>query len=607
MAGSSQRVFNFCNSQPTPCKCLNICPTAPPTPPPLSDVELFLKNNNEASGAPFSACTYGNAFTGKEIFAGYGNARQNASILNGSVPVNKDTYWRYASMTKSMGMTVLAAALEDGYVTSLDDPVSKYISQFNKTDGTYVNFNNVTSLGGFDAYGTPTYSTGALGTVDYNMITIRHLITATAGFGYNFLGSGALRSVLNTLPNPNDSGASTSSDRNTYIAWLQYIENNFSDNNKINADLLASYYNAGGGAGALLAAGDSGNNNNNNNNNKNGGSSLGMNGSVFSETFTELIINRITSIPLLFYPGTQTLYDISTTIIGGVVGRALQMNGINKTSAQYLQSRVLSPLGITSMWFNCGSSNPPEDASFKLADAFFVRNNNFVPATDPAGYTGPNPVINTKGSGNYVQTNELYRSSDMGAVGDGFVHQSINAMFATSPANADYINDSTTDYLAGGYDWSGCGTMTDFCKLLKFFIMKGKNAQKEQILSAQTMEWLLSPKIPANNEMWLFGNDTANFMYPSASWCGGFAKFMPNSASLPFACGPNTYYWQCYFGMHYYFDTETGNYMVSGTQAPVCSWYLKNQANQDPNGITHNPSYEPNDLSLWRLTTMNQK
>lgn len=549
MAGSAERIYNFCKRQPIPCKCFNTCPANPTlTQIPILNtrVEDYLILNNANSDAPFSVCNYGNAFTGSETFAGKGHGRVNTLV-------NKNMYFRYASMTKFMGMVVLGAALEDGYISSLDDPIANYIDEFNG-NGTYINPTSVTYTGNFDSYGSPTYT---FDTIDFslNTITIRHLINGTAGFGYSFLGTGTLRSILNELPNPS---SNTLCNRNTFIAWLQYIENNHQIGK---ADLLDSFYS-------------------------------NPNDNSFKETVTELLLNRITKIPFLFKPGTQTIYDICTTVMGSVVGGALQKKGIQKTSTQYFQSRILSPLGITSIWFNCGSSQPPSNAKSNITDAYFVRNNTYFKSLDPLN-PALNPIINTTGTGINVNTNTLYRCFDASANGDGFTNQANNTYFQ---------NPTREDVLAGGYDWSGCGTIPDLCKLLKMLIKKGKNQQNQQVLKAQTVEWILTPK--TSQPMWLFGDDTANFMYSSAAWCGGFAKFMSNSLTLPFPCGPNTYYWQCYWGMHYYFDTDTGNYMVSGTQTPACTWYI-----QEPNittypyGIIHNPPYEPNDITLWKLTT----
>lgn len=545
MAGNPTWIYNFCNRQPDTCKCLNTCNTDPV---PNTKVEDYLVNNNTDSGAPFSVCNYGNAFTGVEVFAGEGYGRVNPNTL-----VNKDMYFRYASMSKSMGITCLAAALEDGYITSIDEPISNYISQFNTNIQYATGYIRDLSDTGFDLYGTPKYSLQTA-TYDLNLMTIRHLVTASAGFGYSFLGTGTLRSVMNTLPNPGDT-TTPICNRNTFIAWLQHLESN-----NLRADTIDSFYN-----------------------------------SSDNITFTQSIIDRITNpnFSLLFLPGTQTLYDISTTIMGAVVGAALQKQGRNITSTQYLQSRILSPLGIKSIWFNCGSSQPPSNAETNITDAFFVRNDTFKGSIDPDAPL-PDPYINTNGKGTNVQTNTLYRCFNSAANGDGFTNQANNAYFQ------DSVGVAGGDELAGGYDWSGCGTLPDFCKLLKFFIKKGKNSQGQQVLKTQTVDWILTPKTTEGQAMWLFGDNTANFMDPGASWCGGFAKFMKNP---PFPCGQNTYYWQCYYGMHYYFDTDTGNYMVSGTQVPVCSWYIQNpNINTDPYGITKTPSYEPNSITLWNLS-----
>jgi CubicO group peptidase (beta-lactamase class C family) len=551
MAGSASRIYNFCNSQPSPCACLQTCPN--PTPPPNTKIEDFLITNNALSGAPFSICNYGNAFTGVETFAGEGDGKDG-------VPVNSDMYFRYASMTKTLGIIVLGAAMEDGYIDSLDDSVAKYVPEFSGATGTYVDPLSVTRDPGnaYDAYGTPIYT---MTTIPFSLevITIRHLVTMTAGFGYSFLGNGILRSVLNSLPEPSGDDLSSNGicNRNTYIAWLQSIEGN-----PIRADVIDH-----------------------------------LNLSNVPITYTDAILNRITSIPFLFFPGTQCLYDICATVMGAVVGSALQQKGVNKTSTEYLQSRVFSPLNIKSIWFNCGASQPPANAQTNITDAYFVRNDTFIGA---AGSPGPDPYINHTGKGVNVIENTLYRVSNPDALGDGFTNQ------CTIPFYQDF-NGVATDPLAGGYDWSGCGTIPDFCKILKFLIKKGKNQRGIQVLKPQTIEWILAPKNPVGLSMWLYGNGSADFMYPSATWCGGFAKFMSNSPSLPFPCGPNTYYWQCYFGFHFYFDTETGNYMVSGTQCPVTSWYVQdNYLTVSPYGIypsVNAAPHEPNDTITWKLST----
>ena len=577
MAGKASRIYNFCNNQPSPCKCFGNCPNhQQPVPP--TRVEAFLKTNNIESGAPFSVCNYGNAFTGVEVFAGEGNGRVNT-------PVNKDMYFRFASLTKILGMMVLGKAMEDGYITSLDDSITDYITELKDVNGSYIDSSTVRLLDSpttFDSYGSPKYTFDPPTAFSLNVITIRMLVNMTVGMGYSFIGSGTLRSVLNSCldpdtADPNFEYLQNICNRNTFIAWLQWFDAN---PDVMRADTIDSFYQSAPSTD-------------------------------YNITFTQSIINRMTNVPFLFLPGTQTLYDISPSVTGAVVGAAIQNKGINKTSVQYLQERVLTPLGIHSFWFSCGSSQAPANASTNMTDAFFVRNDTYKGTSNPD--SDPQPYTNTNGDGNPVVTkNKLYRCSEAAAIGDGFTNQTDLAFFQTSTGL------SGGDYLAGGYDWSGCGTLTDFCKLLKCLILKGKNSQGKQVLKPQTVEWILIPKVPAqvyvsnvngtsvqtvvNNPLWLMGAGTMNFMYDSASWCGAFGKFMPNSPTLSFPCGPSTYYKQSYFGLHYYFDTETGNYMISGTQSPGCSWYPQSDyLTVDPYGLSHNPPYEPDDLTMWNL------
>ena len=488
-------------------------------------VQTYLDKNNAESKAPFSACTFGNVFTGDEIFIGSGNAGPNGE------PVDSSMYWRWASMTKIVGLITLAAALEDGIVTSLDTPIWEYIPEVANIT-TYVSDSLAT--GGVDAFGTPLYE--QILTTDANLgksITIRMCLQSSSGFGYSFLGSGSTRAALV------DSFSGTKSGQN-YIAWLQNIENNNSS-----ADTLTSSYD-----NELL-------------------------------TFTESIITR-TKYPLLCKPGTTNIYDTGSTFIGALIGVALQKSGINKTAAEYTQSRIFEPLGMNNSWLCCGSLNPPDDVLSKLTNAFFVRQD--TGSSISGSYEkGPNVLYDT-----------LYGVFDENANGDGFQNQQLNAIVQEKSTN-----NLLTDKYAGGYDWSGCGPMSDFCKIMKLLINKGYNPENQTIvLTEQTVEWILTGKY--SPERRAFGLSIPNYelfniLNPSATWCGGVSKFLDNTDTLPFGFGPNTYTWGGYFGTTFTFDTETGNYLVSGTQASLASWPLSNST----------AVYQPDSNFIWTTLTTN--
>lgn len=540
MAGRASRIYNFCNSNPSSpgCPLSTYSPSAPPptlAPPPINTqiakVKEFLESNNAASKAPFSACTYGNAFTGYETFIGAGNAGPNGE------PVDSTMYWRWASMTKLLGLLTLGAALEDGIIESINDLVVNYIPDLSNVTQ-YVTGSTLVDPPEYDQFGTPKY-TQVLSDSDselHKKITIKMLINSQSGFGYSFWGIGATRAtfvdgLLNVFPTVQN-----------YTAWLQNIETNTGY-----ADTITSSYDK-----------------------------YGLINDKPTITYTQSIKERL-KYPLLCDPGTTNIYDTGITFLGAVISAALAKKGIQQTAAEYTKSRILDPLGMTKTWLNCGALNPPSDVLTKLTNAFFVRKD-----------TG-----NASGSlykGDNVDYDTLYGCFDTAANGDGFKTQELD-VFTQKKINNYLSNDS----YAGGYDWSGCGTMSDFCKLLKLLINKGYNpATKKQILSKQTVEWILSSKYSLNTlakGMNAPINNAINILDNGNTWCGGLSKFLDGSDEARYPFGPYTYSWGGYFGTTFIFDIQTGNYMVSGTQASAASWQMTDKG------------FQPNAPSLWKILT----
>ena len=544
MAGSASRIYNFCHSNPNSPGCPwpaylgNNAPTPIPAPTnkQIQKVQEFLDSNNTESKAPFSACTFGNAFTGYEIFIGSGNAGPNGE------PVDPSMYWRWASLTKTLGQITLGAALEDGIIESVDDPVWKYIPAVGNITQYVSGSNPVVDASGnqvYDAFGTPKYSQ-VLTTVTSpenlgKIITIRMLINSSSGFGYSFWGIGSTR--LGPLVNQSSSVKTVQN----YIAWLQNIEASNSY-----ADTITSSYD-----------------------------------NMNNVTFTDSINERL-KYPLLCVPGTTNIYDTGMTFVGAVVSAALAQKGIKQTSAEYTQSRILNPLGMTKSWLICGSLNPPSDVSTKLTNAFFVRQD--ISGNISGSYQkGPNVSYNT-----------LYSVFDTNSNGDGFKTQALDVCIQKESSN--YLSN---DNYAGGYDWSGCGTMSDYCKLLKLLINRGYNPEtKTQILSKQTVEWLLSAKYSQTRLSYGLNAPNAGFAnllnrYGETTWCGGYSKYFDGSDILPFPDGPNTYTWGGYFGNTFVFDTETGNYLLSGTQSAAASWQLTSSTKP----------FQPNAPFIWTTLT----
>ena len=494
-------------------------------------VKKYLELNNAASKAPFSACTFGNAFTGSEIFIGSGNAGPNGE------PIDPSMYWRLACQTKLIGQLTLGAALEDGIIESIDTPIWKFIPEIANitqyvSDSVAVIENNIHVL---DDFGTPKYTQILTEDPDLGKsITIKMLLTHSTGFGYAFWGLGSLRKKYVDAFSDKKEGQN-------YIAWIQNMEKN----NLYTGTPVSSYLNK------------------------------------TNVTYTDSIKERL-RFPLLHKPGTNNVYGTEPTFLGGVISSALKEKGIRETAAEYTQRRFFKPLGIRSIWFNCGSSNPPEDVNSKLTNAFFVRQDTSGDSSKSGSYQ----------KGLNVNYNTLYRVFNKNAKGDGFKNQTLDVF--TQPKTKDSLKK---DPYASGYDWSGCGTMSDFCKILKLLINKGYNAEtKTQILSKQTVEWLLTSKYsPEKLALGLNATNCnlTNLLEPSATWCGGYCKFMENTDSLPYPCGPNTHTWIGFFGTTYYFDTETGNYLMSGTQSFLGSWQLS----------TSTKSFEPNAAFIWKTLT----
>lgn len=471
-------------------------------------LKKYLKQSNEKSKAPFSFVYYGNVFTKEKDFVKNGN-------------ITADTYIRYASMTKIIGMCLLAKANEDGLIKSVNDPVYTYVPEIIKITQ-YIDSATQVQPPEVDKYGTPKFEMKLVDDPELGKkILIKHLYENNSGLGYSFFGVGSMRDLyVNSF--------TTVPAAQKYIAWLQHLE----ANNVYLDTLTASYFKK-------------------------------------PQTDTEYINERV-KYPLLFEPGTDHCYDTGLTWIGAVIGGALRKNGINKTSAEYCKEVLFDKLNMKSVWLCAGALSPPCDVIKNLSRAFFVRNNNID------GQKGPNTEFNT-----------LYNVFNINAKDDGYQHQMLQNNIIKKPKNS-YLKNP----YAGGYSSSGLGSIKDFCKILKMLIRKGANKNGEQVLSKQNVEWILTPKFTnTTDSMWLLGKDTVNLLDPGFTWCGGVSKYIENKINPDFKLGPNTYAWGGYYGTSFYFDTESGYYMLSGTQASGSS-YL----------ITSSP-FQPPRYEIWQMIT----
>jgi CubicO group peptidase (beta-lactamase class C family) len=550
----------------------------------VDKVISYLNINNLASGAPFSAYVFGNAFTNEEVFMGAGiGQKYNPSGQLVNTPVSSDMCFRWASMTKLLGMILFCKAIEDGLITSIDDPVWLYVPEVANIS-TYIS-GSTAQLDGLgqpilDEYGTPLY-TPIITTVPNlgKSMTIRHLLNYSSGLGYTFYSLGYTRQVYvnnqsytdfttNITYNPPYNVASNLPPNNSpftnYIAYLQYMENIAQTSqvpSSLNVDVFTSYY--------------------------------------YNEpvTFTDTILARI-NFPLLNIPGAanENNYGADLNMLGAVIGGALQLSGNNITSAQYCQQKILIPLNMNNTWLSCGSLQPPSNASSKMLDACFYR------YTDvQAGYTPGNQFNAQTSPAVSASYNVVSVSSDPAVQNDGFTRQENGQVYKS-------FSGYPTDKYAGGYAESGIGPLTDYSKLIQLIINKGVvynmvNGIKTPttILNTQSIEYLLCPKVNTaannpNNGIWACGTGTTSFAEPQESFASGFAVTdRYKGQHLPIGIGPNTYRWQAYYGHHYYFDTSTGNYLIGGCESSFAAW---------PSYTAQNTSYEPEYKYIWQIMTL---
>jgi CubicO group peptidase (beta-lactamase class C family) len=497
----------------------------------IDNAKNLMKQTNEKSGALFQGCIFGNAFTEEEEFIGVGEGRRGEEVSD-------DMYWRWASMSKICGLAFLGLALEEGLI-NLDDPVSKYISEFSNINS-YIS-NAIPVPGKVDKYGTPVFemvttTEEGLG----NKITIRHLVTMQSGLGFTFWGLGSTRNLLNAF-------ASVPSGQRM-ISYIQYWDKLYNTGNTL-SDVATTYYY------------------------KNPAS------------ITELILER-TKHPLLCYPGTDTIYGNDPTIYCAAIGRSIQSKGWTCTPAQYCQWKIFLPLGMDSTWLRAGGLNPPNDVLEKITDAYFVRQ---------SGIDGQ--------QGQNVQLNKTYRCLDADAQGDGFAFQLLNLNLISQK------QPPISDPLTGGLSGDGVGKLSDLAKLLKLFINQGKyktvdengNEMLVELLKEQTVKFLLSSKV-LSPTLWAFGLNADNLISPYEIWTGGMAKVNDlQSPGIPFGFGANVYTWNGYFGTTFIFDTDTGNYIISGTQVSKASWQLTTL----PDGKPPTLGFQVDAIKLFQILTSN--
>ena len=558
----------------------------------VQKVLTYLNANNIASGAPFSAYVFGNAFTGEEVFMGAGIGQQynpSGQIIN--KPITSDMYFRWASSTKLLGMLIFCKALEDGLIGSIDDPVYKYVPEVGQITDYISGSTAQLDINGnikLDIYGSPSYIPIITTTQNIGQtMTIRHLLNYNSGLGYNFYSLGYTRQtyltdqpytdlstgITYTPPYTGTNYPPNDTPFANYIAQIQSMETaplaDYSGTgsppyNSLNADIFTSYY---------------------------------YNQQV---TFTDAILSRC-QYPLLNIPGETNVcnYGSDLNMLGAVISGALQNAGQNITSAQYCQEQIFTPLGMNNTWITCGGLAPPANAQTNMVDACFYRytdneagynlSNEFnAQSADPSGQNPP-----------YYNTVNV--SSNPTMQNDGFVRQ------ANGQVYHPFVGYPLDKY-AGGYAESGVGPLTDYSKLLKLILNKGivytiQNGIKigTRILNAQSIGYLLTPKVGADannpyNGVWACGAGTVSFAQPQETWASGFTVTDPyKGQNLPIGISSTTHRWQSYWGHHCYWDTVSGNYLMGGCESSFASW---------PTITAPNTSYEPDYLYIWQIMTL---
>jgi CubicO group peptidase (beta-lactamase class C family) len=146
--------------------------------PPVEDVKDVEKAEAPSFDAAGVHSFLETAFSESRVAGAVGLVARGSEVLSfdavcmadreAGKPMEKDTLFRIASMTKPITSVAVMALFDEGRI-ALDDPVSKFIPEFGKA--------------------RVLKGDGSLDTVEAaREITIRHLLTHTSGITYRFVG-----------------------------------------------------------------------------------------------------------------------------------------------------------------------------------------------------------------------------------------------------------------------------------------------------------------------------------------------------------------------------------------------------------------------------------
>ena len=312
-------------------------------------------------------------------------------------------------------------------------------------------------------------------------------------------------------------------------------------------------------------------------------------------------LGALSTVPLCNFPGTYCEYCTSYDIIGFFMDQIIkQTPALLSTYGDiigYCKKTILEPIGVNDCWFNGGQSQPPVDASSNMMSASEVRFSSNGTSSGTTQYGGSAASgYGFDGSYNMVKFYDHNPGSSMAQV--------IN--------NQYYIPFNSNLKHVGTFGGGAVMSVNSYGKVLQLFINKGWDVNSNRrILTKASINYLASATAPSGTQMVFIGDITAQsaglsvFGIQPFTWAAGIAKvpevwtaptLLPAglaanvqiiSPSYPWA--PECLYWNGSLNTFYYINMDTGNWMHFGTQQP--SW---------ANTTSFSSPTAPNTLALIR-------
>ena len=495
-------------------------------------VEALLTNGIKGGVHKGGFAYYGNKKTGEDHFVGAGKASPAKPASPGSPAsptraYTRETIIRFASQSKLLGCLIFVKALEDGLL-KVTDSVSDYLPEFKQTlsyyspDGT-----TTTEFPGED-------------------VKVSHLMSMSTGLGYYFSSWGRLNTIFGGL---------------TGAPPLPFAEANRTRNAAVRSKLGDNLFWDWQFDTRILKASKA---------------------PGFKLPSMKSYVGALTSVPLLFKPGTNSLrgvvYGMDLDVLGAVVSVAIKRGTTFTSTWEYFKSSFLAPMNIQS-FFQIGNKEKPAGLSAKLAQTAFAR-----PVGSDATFA-PDP------SQDYLDNaaGTLVWTSDYPEDGFGYNEDLFTKILVE--------NDPYQGYYGAGYG----GTPADYSKFFELIGNKGV-FNKQRLLSENSVKFLLTPTLPEYISFGLesFNGDFNNFTSPNADvgkegllafgynehWCLGIVKgntaFVDSLYSKPYM-SDTTIRWGSYYGTNYFYDYQTGNFVMAGVQEDANSQQFENKDYESTN------------------------